>query len=211
MKTFLSILFCITISLVSLPAHAEFSFSTKPELKPTIAVLVGGQGAIRSNEKAMKIIYDKLNEKFPNAKYNLTTDSKLTQDALVFAEDEDVTDLSNIKKAQLAKFGKERNFDYVIVLVLGMGYGRAGIDFWSANYDIDVDLQAKVVDVATSQYLYRQNIMGHGRSSAPIGTPSSVNAFAKATQKCMEQFCAEVNINPVKPEKIETNEPAPAL
>lgn len=211
MKMLLSILFCITISLFTLPAHAEFSFSSNPELKPTVAVLVGGQGAIRSNEKAMKMIYDKLNEKFPKEKYILITDKKLVQDALIFAEDEDVTDISNIKKTQLATFGKERNFDYVITLVLGMGYGRAGVDFWSANYDIDVDLQAKVVNVSTGQYIYRQNIMGHGRSSAGIGMPSSVNAFAKATQKCMEQFCQEVNINLIKPEITEPNELAPTL
>lgn len=203
MKKFLIALVCIAFSLFNISAHAEFSFSTNPELKPTIAVLVGGEGAIRSNEKALKIIQEKLEEKFPKSKYNLVTDKKLVQDALVFAEDEDVTNISQIKKAQLAKFGKERNFDYVVSLVLGMGHGRAGVDFWSANYDIDVDMQAKVVDVATGQYIYRQNVMGHGKSSAGIGFPSSVNAFAKATQKCMEQFCKEVTISPVKPETPE--------
>ncbi|SMC56727.1 hypothetical protein [Sporomusa malonica] len=205
MKTVLSILICFIISLSALPVQAEFSFSsTEPESKPTIAVLVGGQGAIRSNEKAMKIIQEKLEEKFPKAKFNLVTDSKLVQDALIFAEDEEVTDISQIKKGQLAKFGKERNFDYVISLILGMGHGRSGMNFWALNYDIDVDLQAKVVDVATAQYIYRQNIMGHGKSSAGIGMPSSVNAFAKATQACMETFCKEVNISPIKPVVPET-------
>jgi len=200
LKSFLSIVFCLIISLASLPAQAEFNFSTtSPESKPTVAVLVGGQGAIRSNEKAMKLIHEALETEFPKDKYNLVTDSKLVQEILVFAEDEEVIEISQIKKGQLAKFGKERNFDYVVSLVLGLGHGRSGVDFFSVNYDIDVDMQAKVVDVATGQYIYRQNLMGHGKSSAGIGSPSSVNAFAKATKKCMEQFCNEVNISPVKP------------
>lgn len=43
--------------------------------------------------------------------------------------------------------------------------------------------------------------MGHGKSSAPIGLPSSVNAFAKATQSCVEAFCKEIEISPIKPQK----------
>ncbi|SDF65849.1 hypothetical protein [Sporomusa acidovorans] len=203
MKKVFAFILCLVISSFAIPAHAEVNFSSSLESKPTIAVLIGGQGAIRSNEKAIKIIYDKLNEKFPNKAYNLVTDSKLSQDVLIFTEDEEVTDISQIKKGQLAKFGKERNFDYIICLVLGMGYGRAGIDFWSAKYNIDVDMQAKVVDVSTGQYIYRQNIMGHGTSSAALGMPSSVNAFAKATQKCMEQFVKDITISPIKPTPTE--------
>lgn len=214
MKTLLSILFCITISCFSLPAHAEFSFSSGSELKPTVAVLVGGQGAIRSNDKAMKIIQEKLEEKFPKTKYNLVTDKKLVQDILIFAEDEEVTDISQIKKGQLAKFGKEHEFDYVIALSLGVGHGRSGMNFWTVTYDFDVDLQAKIVDVASANYIYRQNIMGHGSSAVAIGMPSSVEAFAEATKKCMETFCKDVVISPVKPEKDETlprKEATPAL
>jgi hypothetical protein len=204
MKIVLSILLGLIISLSTLPAHAEFVPSVLQQVeKPTIAVLIGGQGAIRSNEKAITAIHEKLREKFPKEKYDLVIDQKLIQDVLIFAEDEEVTDISQIKKAQLTKFGKQRNFDYVICLVLGLGHGRAGMNFWALNYDIDVDMQAKVVDVTTGQYIYRQNIMGHGTSSAAIGMPSSVNAFSKATQKCMETFVKDVDISPIKPKKEE--------
>jgi hypothetical protein len=204
MKTLLSTLLFVIISFFNIPAHAEFIPSVLQQVeKPTIAVIIGGQGAIRSNEKAMKIIQEKLAEKFPSSKYDLITDSKLAQDILVFTEDEDVEDILQIKKTQLAKFGKARDYDYVIMLLLGLGHGRSGVDFWAASYNIDVDMQAKVVDVSSGQYLYRQNIMGHGKSSAGIGMPSSVNAFAKATQSCIEIFCKEVEISPIKPKKAE--------
>lgn len=209
MKTLLSILFCITISLFNLPAHAELNFNSNPELKPTIGVLVGGQGAIRTNEKAMKTVLEKLEEKFPKAKYNLVADKQLAQDALVFAEDEEVTDIAQIKKGQLAKFGKAHNFDYIIALSFGVGHGRSGMNFWTVTYDFDVDLQAKVVEVASGNYTYRQNITGHGSSADMFGMPSSVAAFAEATKKCMETFCKEVVISPIKPEQIA--EQAPAL
>jgi hypothetical protein len=204
MKTLLSAFLFVFIAIFSIPVHAEFVPSVLQQVeKPTIAVILGGQGAIRSNEKAMNTVREKLAEKFPNSQYELITDGNLVQDILVFTEDEDVDDITKIKKTQLAKFGEKRNYDYVVTLIFGLGHGRAGVDFWTANYDIDVDMQAKVVDVSTGQYLYRQNIMGHGRSSAGIGMPSSVNAFAKATQKCIETFCKEVTISPVKPKKSE--------
>ncbi len=204
MKTILSILFCITISLFNLPVHAEVSVNTNLELKPTIGVLVGGQGTIRTNEKAMKTVLEKLEEKFPKSKYNLVTDKDLAKDALVFAEDEEITGISQIKKGQLAKFGKNHSFDYIISLSFGVGHGRSGMNFWTVTYDSDVDLQAKVVEVTSGNYIYRQNITGHGSSADMFGMPSSVAAFAEATKKCMETFCKEIVISPVKPEKSET-------
>ncbi|KYZ77052.1 hypothetical protein AXX12_02625 [Anaerosporomusa subterranea] len=207
MKALLPALFFVLISFFSIPAHAEFVPSVLQQVeKPTIAVILGGEGAIRSNEKAMKLVQEKLAVKFPSSQYNLITDSKLAQDILVFTEDEDVEDIKQIKKSQLAKFGEKRNYDYVVMLLFGMGHGRAGVDFWAASYNIDVDMQAKVVDVSTGQYIYRQNIMGHGKSSAAIGMPSSVNAFAKATEKCIETFNKEVVISPIKPKKVEQPE-----
>lgn len=213
MKSLFSFIVLAFVLVISPIAQAAPVFSVLDdakqavnETKPTIGILIGGQGAIRSNEKAINAIYEKLKEKFPEAQYNLIHDEKLVHDILVFAEDEDVNDISQIKKAQLAKFGEEKKFDYVICLVLSMGHGRAGADFFTANYDIDVDMNAKVVDVATKQYIYRQNLMGHGRSSAGIGLPSSVNAFAKAVKACTEQFVKEISISPLKPEKTPADE-----
>lgn len=203
MKKTVAILLAMLISMVALPVlAAEFVPSVLQQTeKPTIAVIIGGEGAIRSNEKAITAIKTKLAEKFPANQYNLIIDDQLAQDILIFAEDEEVEDLEQIKRTQLAKFGESRHDDYVIMLLLGLGHGRAGVDFWSAKYNIDVDMQAKVVEVATGKYIYRKNIMGHGKSSAPIGLPSSVNAFAKATQSCVEAFCKEVEISPIKPQK----------
>lgn len=203
MRRIIPVLLAILLSLTTLPAYAaEFVPSMLQQVeKPTIAVIIGGEGAIRSNEKAIKAVKTKLAEKFPKSQYNLIIDDQLVQDILVFTEDEEVEELTQIKRTQLAKFGASRDYDYVITLLFGLGHGRAGVDFWSAKYNIDVDMQAKVADVATGKYVYRQNIMGHGKSSAAIGMPSSVNAFAKATQSCIETFCKEVEISPIKPEK----------
>lgn len=156
MKKTVAILLAMLISLAALPVlAAEFVPSVLQQTeKPTISVIIGGEGAIRSNEKAITAIKTKLAEKFPANQYNLIIDDQLAQDILIFAEDEEVEDLEQIKRTQLAKFGESRRDDYVIMLLLGLGHGRAGVDFWSAKYNIDVDMQAKVVEVATGKYIY---------------------------------------------------------
>ncbi|MDU4961619.1 MAG: hypothetical protein E6X17_13285 [Sporomusaceae bacterium] len=212
MKKMVLIFALILMAFSPSTSYAEFVPSVLQEKidRPTIAVIIGGQGAIRSNEKAITNVLESLDKKFPKALYELVTDEKLAQDILIFTEDEDVEDITQIKRSQLAKFGRENGYDYVVTLLFGLGHGRAGVDFWSAKYNIDVDLQAKVVDVATGKYAYRQNIMGHGTSSAAIGMPSSVNAFAKATKECVDTFCKEVEISTVKPPKAETSNQAAA-
>jgi len=71
MKRGLMLVAALLLFVLSPVCFANETTSSQGMDKPTIAVVVADYGSVRSNEKAIQIIKDKLMECFPGATYNL--------------------------------------------------------------------------------------------------------------------------------------------
>lgn len=166
--------------------------------KPKIALVISGDALSQSNDKAGKTVREALRKKFPDTQYVLNEDSNVSQEILTVMEDEKIYDISMVPRATLSKLGEKYGYDYVMLLVYNYGASEFGTGLWSSSQKVAVVLDAKVVNVKASEYIYRQNVSVEGKSSAGLGSPSWSRAVVKSMRNTTERFCNEIEIGPVK-------------
>lgn len=196
----LSLFFSIdTISASATPIqtdHPNVASSTR-HTKPNIALIVNSDAISQLHEKTPKAIRNLFKEKFPESQYTLTEDKQLYQALLTSMEDEKIFDISMVNREILSSLGKKYGYDYVLLLVYKYGSSDYSSSVWSSTYKAAVILQAKVVDVDTKEYLYRQDVSVTGKSTDAFGDPSFQSAVNKSMINTTKKFCEEVKIETV--------------
>lgn len=178
-------------------------------VRPKIVFMWNNQyGNLKANQKVQKFIAELFERKFPKSKYNIIEDPQFKQAAFVLAEDKhDKSGWANMRtltREEIARIANSLGYDYAIVFDFllvgfdGSSYSSAGIA-GSHSTEISVDLQAKIVDAKTGEYIYRQDVIGTGVSQGGYiwgfgSSGSPKNAIADGVRKSIETVFTELTL-----------------
>lgn len=185
-------------SPASQPTYVPHVTVSPQPSKPNIALVINSDLISQLHEKTPKAIRAAIQEKFPISQFNLKEDKTFYQDVLIAMEDEKILDMASLSRETLSNIGKKHGYDYVVLLVYNYGTSDYSSSFWSSTYKAAVVLIAKVVDVQTKEYLYRQDLSVAGKSADGFGNPSFQSAVNKSMINTTNKFCEEINISPIK-------------
>lgn len=157
-----------------------------------ICLLVQMDSTCRVKDDAPSAVVDVFKEKFKAPRFVAEENNKATQEFLVKMEDEKIFDPSSVNREVLAGIGEKFGYDYVALLNYSYGNSTYSEGFWSSKYKATVKLTAKVVNVQTKEYVYRQDVSVNGESSSAFGLPSFQSAVFSSMLNTTHKFCDEL-------------------
>ncbi len=187
-SVFLS-MFLVLFFVANLEAAPLFS-GQAPAAK--ICLLVQMDSTCRVKDDAPSAVVDVFKDKFKAPKFAAEENSKATQELLVKMEDEKIYDPSGVNRELLAGIGERFGYDYVVLLNYAYGNSTYSDGFWSSKYKATVKLTAKVVNVQTKEYIYRQDLSVNGENSSAFGLPSFQSAIFSSMLNTTNKLCEEL-------------------
>lgn len=173
----------------------ELTAAPPQHAKPRIALIIKSDAYSDLHDKTAKAIRDSLNAKFPKSKYILEENKQFYQALLTCIEDNNLYDMSMVNREMLSSLGNKYDYDYVMLLDYSFGTSNLSSSFWTSTYKVSVILKAKVVNVKTKEYLYRQDLSVAGQSYDAFGDPSFQSATNKSMINTTNKFCEEIKID----------------
>ncbi len=171
----------------------------KPNTKPKIALFAVGDTRITENEKCKTIIANRIKEKFDPVKYEVIDDSaKLSTNFRGFLEDNGIVVrsgerpvINDYPKVVLEKFGKNYGYDYVVGIVMKVGWEDNG-DSMSRPAQAKIDMDVKYLDINKGKLVFFETLSETGKHfDMWLGTKWRV-ALERGVTKVMDSFRAQV-------------------
>lgn len=163
---------------------------------PKMAIIVSNIGVVKQYPR----ILDGINEKIltlSKSRFSLQANQKISTQFLEFLEDNNITDPNNLKRGEIADFGRKYGYRYVAVLYFNQVKESTTYDSfiinWGSNKMLSAEMVAKVVDVDNNSYIYRKDIIKEGRSSVFLpaitrNDPVTTHAWLDIVDLCTNEF-----------------------
>lgn len=191
---------CFAIDLdQSLSTYSNSPSFSSTSSKPEMAVVISNIDVVKKYPTILVGINQKIEQ--ANTPFHLIANQKIMTQFMEFLEDNNI-DPKDLKKGDIANFGKKYDYPNVAVLTFNQINERNGSDSfiipWSANKVVSAEMITKVINTDDGSYIYRNDIVKEVRSSRvlPIvfgSGPSIVNAWLYAVDQCTQQFFKDLN------------------
>ena len=176
--------------------------------RPTIAVIINGDETILAEERVKSEIYSMLRKKFPREDFALLKGNRIITKLLQHMEDEygsigkidksslddhSTQDIIDLRREDYVRAGQECGYDYVFVATLSHGEERSEshdfLIFSNKTNKKNVWLQVRLIDLASGDYLYRNDLVLTGKThSGRVNGRVMQRSVHKAMKEAMDDI-----------------------